>query len=110
MHRDVVDVLDELGALEPDVPRLRRAHRLLDGVAHAIQLSRQLGDAQVVAQNDFVADHQADDVRMTVGDVDRRGDLGLVGRRLRSTHAPSATLSWWRAAMSAICPRLFSEE
>ena len=79
VHGDVVDVLDQFGMLEPDVPRLGGAHRLLDRCAHAIELARQLGDAEIAAQDDFVADDQADDVRMTVGDVDRGGDLGLVG-------------------------------
>ena len=68
--------------LEPHVPRLGGAHRLLDRGAHAIELSRQLGDAEIAAQDDLVADDQADDVRMTVGEVDRGGDLRLVGREL----------------------------
>ena len=82
VHGDVVDVLDELRMLEPHVPRLRGAHRLLDRGANPIELARQLGDAQVVAQDHLVADDQADDVRMTVGDVDGGGELGLVGREV----------------------------
>ena len=55
---------------------------MLDRRAHAIELTGQLGDAEIVAQDHLVADDQADDVRMTVGDVDRGGDLRLVRREL----------------------------
>ena len=82
VHGDVVDVLDQLRILDPHMPRLGGAHRLLDRGAHAIELARQFGDGEIVAQDHLVADDQADDVRMTVGDVDRRGDLRLVRREL----------------------------
>jgi hypothetical protein len=79
MHRDVVDVLDQLRVLSQTC----HGSAVLTGCSTASRTRSsccdKLGDTEIVAQDHFVADHEADDVRMTVGDVDRGGELGLVG-------------------------------
>ena len=110
VHGDVVDVLDQFRVLDPDVPRLGGAHRLLDRRAHPVELARQVGDAEIAAQDRLVADHQADDVRMTVGDVDRRGDLRFVGREAAVEPGAERDLELMaRGDVRRSGPRLFSD-
>ncbi len=64
MHRQIVDVLDQLGMFQPDMPRLRSADGLRHRFAYAIQLLGQLRDGEITTQDGFIADDQADHVRM----------------------------------------------
>ena len=57
MHRDVVDMLDQLRVLEPDVPGLRGTHRHLQFRPHVVEVADQFIERQIVAQQGLVADH-----------------------------------------------------
>src|SRR5437764_916233 len=78
VYADEVDVLRELGVGEPGVPGLGRADRLADGGARAIEISRELLDLQVAAEQDLVADDHAHHVLVIVREVDHRAPLLLV--------------------------------
>ncbi len=58
--------------------RLGGAHRCLERIARAVEVTLQLADGQVAPQHHFVADDDAADVDVRGGQLDRGGQLLLV--------------------------------
>ena len=75
---DEVDRRDQLGMLDPDVPDFaggdRHVGRALDPLDHR----DQVGDLLLAAVDGFVADDDAVDVAVALGEIDHRADFALV--------------------------------
>ena len=78
VHGDEIDVLGEFRMPDPHVPRFGGADGLPGGRAHAIEVGGEVRDREVAAQDDFVADDQADDVPVAVRELDGALDFALV--------------------------------
>ena len=78
MRGDVVDCRDQLGMLDPDVPDFaggdRHVGRALDPLDHRDQVA----DLLLAAVDGFVADDDAVDVAVALGEFDHRADFALV--------------------------------
>ena len=85
VHHEVVDVVDQLGVGEPDVPGLgggdRRtlplAELAADVGAHAVEMGGHFLDRHFLAQQGFVAYHDAFDVLVFLEESEPSGDLAL---------------------------------
>jgi hypothetical protein len=78
VNADKVAMLGELGMLQPDVPGLRGSHRLANRSAGPIQVSLELPEGHIPAQDNFVADKDPHDVQVGARQLDRRLELPFV--------------------------------
>ena len=78
VHGDEVDVARELRVAQPHVPRLGGRDRDAHLALHARDVGDERRDAQVAAQDRFVADDDAVDVGVLAREAHERGDLALV--------------------------------
>ncbi len=66
------------GMLEPDIPDLACGHGNIDRSLDALDQLDQVLDLLLAAVDGFVADHDAVDVAVALGEIDRRQHLALV--------------------------------
>ena len=112
VHADEVDVLREFRVREPGVPGLGGAHRLLDGIAGAVEVaSRSSCDRQIPAQQHLVADEHAHHVhvacrrgrsRSAAAPRSCRGGHRSRRRRRRSGRALRPAPGCWRACPATL--------
>ena len=77
MDCEVVDFFRELRVRDPHVPRLGGAHRHLHLFAHFFEVDHELGGCEVAAQDAFVADDDAVDVAILLGEIDELSHIHI---------------------------------
>ena len=75
---DEVDRRDQLGMLDPDVPDFAGGDRHVGRALDALDHLDQVADLLLAAVDGFVADDDAVDVAVALGEIDRRADFALV--------------------------------
>src|ERR1700687_1791424 len=63
---------------DPDVPDFTGGHRHAGGALDPLNHLHQVADLLLAAVNGFVADDDAVDVAMALGEIDHRGDFAFV--------------------------------
>ena len=78
MRGDEIDGGRQFRIVAPDVPDFACRHRDVDGFLDLLDQLDQVVDLLLAAENGFVADDDAVDVAVALGEADRRLDLALV--------------------------------
>ena len=75
---DIVDRGDQFRMLDPDVPDFAGGDRQFGRALDALDHRDQVGDRLLAAVDRFIADDDAVDVAVALGEVDHRADFALV--------------------------------
>jgi len=78
VRRDEIDGGGEFGVLEPDIPDFARGHGHVDRPLDALDQLDQVFDLLLAAVDGLVADHDAVDIAVALGQFDRRQHLAFV--------------------------------
>ena len=78
MRGDVIDLRHQLGMFDPHVPDFAGGDRYVGRTLDLLDFLDQFGNGLISAIDGFVADDDAVDVAVTLGEVDHRRDFALV--------------------------------